>query len=740
MKKLLLFITLALLSMMPASAHGFLVRAVPDDGAVLDRAPARVQYWFSESLEPAFSKLTVRDANGQIVATGGTEPDAPTLLSASLPSGLPDGAYIADLRLAFASDGHVITETRVFFIGTAVAGVRGGTDAQADPAEIVWRASTLTGVIVTFGAALLYGWVLRPAWGSASHRAGGLPPRVMGRLTTIALGGLSLALIAQIGALLHQSVVFFGVPLNAVLSQSLWSVVRTSTRFGEVWNARMIVLTVCTAMIGAAWLNRKNNPELTRPMWSASLWGTAIALGASSVISHAAGSRTAAWAALLLDWTHLIAVAAWVGGLAALVFVLPAALQGLDTENARKALLAALRRFSPIAAACLPIVIATGVFSASLWVRPDDLTTTGYGLALLVKLAMVAGLVILGAVHYAALRESSGNPRSGVGSKLASAGKWLRTLRLEVVFAVLTVMGAGWLTAAPVPVPEDATQTIAPLTASAEIPAVSGQQPYTVTMSVSPGGPGVNTFDLVMMRGDTPVDAEGIVMQSAHPSRDIRSAWSELQPLENGAYSTVLPDIERTGEWWSLLDITVDDGETVRAAFNWDIRAEAAIEPSLPLNPVQAILLMAALGALGYAALPAMRRFYRWLDLSPQGVTIAIVATIGTIVASAAGLVYLDSENSRYQDTVNPLPLVVNAVLPDAASLERGKASFDESCTGWTPDAPGWNDLAARLPRTRDAELYTFLTEGFRGLPACGPISENQRWDIVNFLRATLPS
>ena len=44
-----------------------------------------------------------------------------------------------------------------------------------------------------------------------------------------------------------------------------------------------------------------------------------------------------------------------------------------------------------IAAACLPIVIATGVFSASLWVRPDDLTTTGYGLALLVKLAMAAG-------------------------------------------------------------------------------------------------------------------------------------------------------------------------------------------------------------------------------------------------------------------------------------------------------------------------------------------------------------
>lgn len=739
MKKLLLSIILTLLVLTPVSAHGFLVRAVPDDGSVLDRAPARVQYWFSESLEPAFSKLTVRDANGQVVATGGSDPDAPTLLSAALPSGLPDGAYIADLRLAFASDGHVITETRVFFIGTAVAGVRGGVEAQADTTEILWRASTLTGVILAFGAALLYGRVLRPAWGSAAHRAGGLPPRVMGRLTAIALGGLGLALVAQVGALLHQSVVFFGVPMSAVLSQSLWGVVRTSTRFGEVWNARMIVLVVCAAMISAAWLNRKNNPELTRPMWSASLWGTTIALGASSVISHAAGSRTAAWAALLLDWTHLIAVAAWVGGLAALVFVLPAALRTLDTENARKALLAALRRFSPIAAACLPIVIATGVFSASLWVRPDDLTTTGYGLALLVKLAMVAGLVALGAVHYAALHDTGDSPRTGFVSKLATVGRWLRTLRLEVVFALLTVIGAGWLTAAPVPVPDDATQTVAPLTASTEIPATDGQ-PFAASMSVSPGGPGVNTFDLTVTQGGTPVDTADIRLRSVYPARDMRSAWSELQPLESGAYSTVLPDIDRTGEWWSLLDITLDSGETVRAAFPWDIRAEAAIEPSLPLNPIQALLLMGVLATLGYAALPAARRFYRWLDLSPQGVTIAIIATVGTIVGSGAGLVYLSNEDARYQDTVNPPPLVVNTVLPDAASLQRGEAQLAEACAGWTPDAPGWSDLAARLPRTRDAELFAFLTDGFRGLPACGPIPENQRWDVVNFLRVTLQS
>ncbi|NOG52395.1 MAG: copper resistance protein CopC [Chloroflexi bacterium] len=178
-----------------ASAHGFLVRAVPNDRAVLERSPARVQYWFSESLEPAFSSLTVRTPSGEVIAEGGSDPDNTALLSATLPPNLPDGAYIADLRLAFASDGHVIAETRVFFVGAEVAGVGSGVETGVNVIEAVWRALTAIGLIVSFGAAGLYAWVLRPAWGSAAHPAGALPPRVMNRLTLILAVGLGLTII-----------------------------------------------------------------------------------------------------------------------------------------------------------------------------------------------------------------------------------------------------------------------------------------------------------------------------------------------------------------------------------------------------------------------------------------------------------------------------------------------------------------------------------------------------------------
>jgi len=68
---LLLLLTLAL-GVSPVLAHGYLLRSIPEDRAVLERAPARLQYWFSEPLEPAFSTLRVLNIDGEVVAEGGT--------------------------------------------------------------------------------------------------------------------------------------------------------------------------------------------------------------------------------------------------------------------------------------------------------------------------------------------------------------------------------------------------------------------------------------------------------------------------------------------------------------------------------------------------------------------------------------------------------------------------------------------------------------------------------------------
>ena len=167
---LLLFITFALfITVQPASAHGYVVRAIPENRAVLDRAPTRVQYWFSEALERDLSTIRVRNQDGAVIAEGGVSEENNALMSLRLPNDLEQGAYVVELRPAFASDGHVVAESRVFFIGNEVGGIDGqGASESAVPLEVIWRAIVYAGTILLFGVFTVYAWVLVPAWGQST--------------------------------------------------------------------------------------------------------------------------------------------------------------------------------------------------------------------------------------------------------------------------------------------------------------------------------------------------------------------------------------------------------------------------------------------------------------------------------------------------------------------------------------------------------------------------------------------
>ncbi|HNM49738.1 MAG TPA: copper resistance protein CopC, partial [Candidatus Obscuribacter sp.] len=192
------------------AAHGYLLRSIPEDRAVLEHAPARLQYWFSEGLESRFTTLTVRNQKGESVATGQVSPDNNALLTARLPRNLPDGAYIVDMRIAFASDGHVVAQSTVFFVGKEVNGVNGKAAAnQANPLEVIWRTITLSSTMLLMGVCFLYSTILVPAWGSKAYRAGLLPPRVMQVLNRIMVIGLAAAFIGNILAILQQTMAFF---------------------------------------------------------------------------------------------------------------------------------------------------------------------------------------------------------------------------------------------------------------------------------------------------------------------------------------------------------------------------------------------------------------------------------------------------------------------------------------------------------------------------------------------------
>jgi len=113
----LISVALGLL-LLPAAAegHAFLVKSSPVRRAVLSHPPTRVELWFNERLEPAYSSVTVTNAAGARVdlrdVTVG--PDDPRRLAVSLPP-LGPGRYVVGFRV-LSVDGHVVEASFPFTV------------------------------------------------------------------------------------------------------------------------------------------------------------------------------------------------------------------------------------------------------------------------------------------------------------------------------------------------------------------------------------------------------------------------------------------------------------------------------------------------------------------------------------------------------------------------------------------------------------------------------------------------
>lgn len=733
LRLLVLLLAAALLgaAALPAAAHGYIVRAIPEDRAVLERAPTRLQYWFSEALEPAFSAIRLRDQGGAVLAEGGVDPDNPALMALRVPPDLPDGAYMVELRPAFASDGHAVAESRVFFVGAEVAGVAGSSGYTVDWLEVAWRVPLLAALLLLFGVFVVYAYVLLPAWGSPQHPAGLLPPRVMRRLSALVWAALALALAASALALLQQSMVFFNTGLAEVVSGRLWSVVRVGSRFGDVWTARLALLALVALLHGLSGYLRDRQPGLVRAFWTANVWAAALAVGTFSVTSHAAGSLLWPWAAVFNDWLHLLAVGAWTGGLAALVLTLPVALRPYEGDARRLALLAALRRFSRLATAAVIIVIATGVYSALNWLyAPADVTGTPWGGALLVKLALVALLLGLGLAHHIAAQPERYARWAGAAGRL---GPLDVTLRAETALALATLLAVAVLSATPVPEPAFLDAAPPAPEAAQQVGAVE------VHMAVIPGGPGINTYDISLTRDGAALEGAAVRVQFVYPELDRRGPAQQADAVAGSLYAAAGAEIDRAGRWLALVDVTPPDGEPLRAAFAWDISAAAGVIETRPPGLLNLLALAAVVGALLYAALPALRRLARWLDWSPASVALAASAIGGLAIILVGAAVLMAQGQAVYEASLNPAPQAVNPVLPDAESLARGRALYTEHCAPVWADQRDAETLRARLPHLRDEDLFTLTGAGWLRLPPCtGDLSAAERWDVVNYLR-TLP-
>jgi methionine-rich copper-binding protein CopC len=111
-----------LLGVATALAHARLLRSTPADKAMLQAAPGRVDFWFSELLDEGFNTVEVypadelNTASHTNLASAGpvVDPADKTHLSATLRP-LAAGSYIVDFRV-LSRDGHTAPGRITFMV------------------------------------------------------------------------------------------------------------------------------------------------------------------------------------------------------------------------------------------------------------------------------------------------------------------------------------------------------------------------------------------------------------------------------------------------------------------------------------------------------------------------------------------------------------------------------------------------------------------------------------------------
>lgn len=379
-----------------ALGHAAFLGSDPEPGAFLESAPGAVVLTFSEPLDDRLSgaALVRVDDDREVPAQAGAESGRRLVVRPG--EGLGRGAYRVEWHSVSTQDGHTLAGS--FSFGVEVRAAGGEQEIQQSPLarggwlRILARAVMYATLLMFVGALVLRGLL--------GHRATGswlAPPGLRGRgdqLDADRVAQRERILVSDLGLLAASAATFAalaeGADAAGGLSPAGLRDYLVSNPAG-VGRAATVVLVVL-----AGWLALRGARAAVAP--------AVLALGAVAASGHAA-SATPRVAAIAIDWLHLLAAAAWLGGIALIVVTWGPALRRGGGEGRLAVVRQVLPVFGRLALPAFGLVVATGLVSAVVQLgRPAALWSTAYGQVLLAKMALVALIATLSYVHAFRLR------------------------------------------------------------------------------------------------------------------------------------------------------------------------------------------------------------------------------------------------------------------------------------------------------------------------------------------------
>lgn len=490
--------------------------------------PTRVQVWFTEQVDPNFSKLAVFNQRRDEVDLGDSHlaPNNLSSLVISLHTGLADGAYTVVFQTVSAEDGHEVTSAFSFVVGggllltntSALLGHIQTSDANLNAWSVSIRWINYLGLAGLVGGLTFLLLVWRPSVTKLTAHMGvsleNASAQIELRTQWLLLWCCLMLLLGWLSFVLYQASIVSASPVWRLFANGALASVLFHSRLGTLWLVRLALLVFACMLWLLLYRHRTEKSRSKSLSWLILLAGVGM-MCTNSLTSHAAANQLA-WLLIPADLLHLVSTGFWFGGLLYLVLVLPVALQALvpGTGDRTRVLAVIIPRFTSVAMTSVVLLAVTGIVQALIQLNVLNAFVRGnygqvlsafqasmYGWSLTIKSILFAILIGFGA--YNAFRISSQMQRFATrksqedGAESFAAGRLQRrfryTVTIEVVIALCLLLVVGVLTSLSPPQPPVAS---GPHLRQGQI------ADLTYRLAINPGKIGPNALEVILTGKD----------------------------------------------------------------------------------------------------------------------------------------------------------------------------------------------------------------------------------------------
>ncbi len=561
--------------------------------------PTHVQVWFTEHVDPNFSKLAVFNQQRHQIDLGDSHiaPDDASSLMITLHPQLPDGAYTVVFQTVSAEDGHEVTSSFSFIVGggilptntSSLLGHIQMTDSNFNLWSVTIRWLNYLGLAGLVGSLTFLLLVWRPCITQLkigiSITLEEINMLIEEQTLWCSLCCLIILFLGWVGFLLYQASTSSASAPWQIFANGAMSTIFLHSRFGALWLARFTLLMFACILWFLLYRNKVLKAIPKKLPWFILLAGIGM-MGTNSLASHAAANR-AAWFLVPTDLLHLVSTGFWVGGLFSFVLILPIALRALapGTGDRTRVFATLIPRFTIVAMLSVALLAVTGMMQALVQLNVLNAFLSEnygqvlsvflgnrYGQALMIKSALFALLIGLGAFN--AFRISPHMQRfakrtsteDGAGSFTAGRLQrtFQRTVKAEVLIALCLLLVVGGLTSLSPPPPPSIPLANGPLLRQGQM------ADLTYHLAITPGKVGPNFFEVTFMdKNGMPVQhAEAVVAYFIMEDMNMGIEVLNFTPLKHtpGYYEATANTLSMSGHWGIELIVRrmgFDDAKTM---------------------------------------------------------------------------------------------------------------------------------------------------------------------------------